>query len=86
MDLLRYHGIGGTRGGLVLVVVCHGVHVFTLVVPAVLVTLVQTDLLVHRLVTWHTPCLGSVDVRYGFPFPLMEGLVSAKDNLVGCRG
>ena len=87
MDLLGNHGIGGTRGGLVLlVVVCHGVHIFTLVVPDVLVTLVQTDLLVHRLVTWHTPCLGSVDMRYGFPFPLVEGLVSAEDNLVGSGG
>ena len=85
VDLLRYHGIGGTRGGLVLVVVCHGVLIFTLV-HEVLVTLVQTDLLVHRLVTWHTPCLGSVGVRYGFPFPLVEGLVGAEDNLVGCRG
>ena len=86
VDLLRYHGIGSTRGGLVFVVVCHGVHIFTLVVHEVFVTMVQTDLLVHRLVTWYTPCLGSVDVRYGFPFPLVEGLVSAKDNLVGCRG
>ena len=86
VDLLGNYGIGSTRGGLVFVVVCHGVHIFTLVVHEVLVALVQTDLLVHRLVTWHTPCLGSVEVRYGFPFPLVEGLVSAEDNLVGCRG
>ena len=83
VDLLGNYGIGSTRGGLVFVVVCHGVHIFTLVVPDVLVALVQTDLLVHRLVTWHTPCLGSVEVRYGFPFPLVVGLVGAEDNLVG---
>ena len=86
VDLLGNYRIGSTRGGLVFVVVCHGVHIFTLVVHEVFVTMVQTDLLVHRLVTWYTPCLGSVDVRYGFPFPLVERLVSAEDNLVGCRG
>ena len=86
VDLLGNYGIGSTRGGLVFVLFCHGFHIFTLVVHEVLVTMVQTDLLVHRLVTWHTPCLGSVEVRYGFPFPLVEGLVGAEDNLVGGRG
>ena len=86
VDLLGNYGIGGTRGGLVFVVVCHGVHIFTLV-HEVFVTMVQTDLLVHRLVTWHTPCLGSVEIRYGFPFPLVEGLVGAEDNnMVGGGG
>ena len=63
-----------------MLLVHQGAHLWTLV-------LVQHGVLVlHCLVAWYTPLLRSVNVRDWFPFPLVDRLAGADDDLVGGDG